>query len=205
MDKDWQGKIFGRLTVLNKDGNIINVRCQCGVEKEVSAKNINITKSCGCLSREVVIKRNTKHGLVKNHKKAFNAWNALVQRCHNPDNPRFKDYGGRGIKVCKKWRKKIDGINPFEQFLKDMGDPEPGMEIDRKNNDKGYTKSNCRWITKRENMNNRRCTPMMTFKNETKPLSYWAESYGIPCNTLLERIKLGWTIKAALMRPIHRN
>jgi hypothetical protein len=74
-----------------------------------------------------------------------------MQRCYNEKHPRFHDWGGRGIKVCKRW-------HHFENFITDMGDPPTGKEIDRRDNDKGYSKRNCRWTTRLININNRRNT-----------------------------------------------
>ena len=147
------GKTYGRLTVV---GKLPSTRflciCGCGATHIVNGKNLAATKSCGCLVRETLIRRNTKHGLSAKHKRAFHCWNNMVQRCHNPNHPRFSDWGGRGIAVCDHWKEN------FENFLVDMGDPPEGKEIDRRNNDAGYSKENCRWVTKAINMNNRRNT-----------------------------------------------
>lgn len=73
----------------------------------------------------------------------------MLARCNNPKDRNYHNYGGRGIKVCKRWEN-------FELFLKDMGEPPKGMTLDRKNNDKGYSPSNCRWVTAAEQCRNRR-------------------------------------------------
>lgn len=170
--------------------------CSCGKTHFVGIGNINRTKSCGCLVRDTLLKRNTKHGLATAHKKAFNAWNSAVQRCHNPRNPRFKDYGGRGIKVCARWRAN------FANFLHDMGDPPPNKEIDRRKNNRGYSKGNCHWIDKRTNMNNRRTTIILTHEGETLPLSHWVQKVGIRGNVIERRLKLGWPVHKALTVPV---
>jgi hypothetical protein len=78
------------------------------------------------------------------------AWHAMLQRCRNPNHPNFKDYGGRGIKIDnRRWFR-------FVNFRTDMGDRPPGMMLDRRDNDKGYSKKNCRWATPKESANNRR-------------------------------------------------
>lgn len=81
--------------------------------------------------------------------RAFNAWDAMIQRCSNPNNPKYRDYGGRGIQVCTEWR-------VFANFLKDMGEPALGQSLDRRNNQLGYSKANCRWAdASTQNLNKR--------------------------------------------------
>ena len=87
------------------------------------------------------------HGMI--NKPVYKTWSGIKQRCLNSNDPAYKDYGGRGITVCKRW---LD----FKNFYEDMGDPPEGMEIDRKENDKGYYKDNCRWTTSTINNRNRR-------------------------------------------------
>lgn len=78
------------------------------------------------------------------------SWSGMKQRCLNPHHPQYKDYGGRGIRVCKRW------LNDYEAFLEDMGERPPGMTLDRVDNDRGYFKDNCKWSTRKEQANNRR-------------------------------------------------
>ena len=199
---DMTGKRLGRLVVLHRVARYTKEarwRCQCDCGNRVTVRGANlrrVTRSCGCFKHEQVVKRNTKHGLAKDHKRAFNAWNAAVQRCHNEDNPKYPGWGGRGIKVCKRWR------NSFAAFLSDMGDPPLGKELDRKDNNKGYSPTNCRWATKLQNMNNRRNTTYLKFKGETKPLRDWAREVGIEANTIWYRLRNGWTIEKALTRRV---
>jgi len=141
---DLTGQKFGRFVIIGQAGKdkwgklLWLCRCDCGNETIVQGSNLKSgsVKSCGCLRRE----RLTKHGYAKNRKvaKIYTIWVTMIQRCTNPNNKKYKNYGGRGIKVCKHWRK-------FENFLKDMGlPPTHKHQIDRINNDKGYRKSNCR-------------------------------------------------------------
>lgn len=83
------------------------------------------------------------------HPKEYAIWVKMRQRCKNPNDPKFKDYGARGIKVCSEW-------DSFAQFFEDMGEKPDGLSIDRKDNDKGYSKENCKWSTPLEQANNRR-------------------------------------------------
>lgn len=123
-------------------------RCDCGTEKVIfvfSVKSEN-TKSCGCL----VSKRNFKHGMSKT--KTFISWCAMKQRCFYRNHKDYKNYGGRGIKVCPRWL----GKNGFKNFYADMGERPASKTLDRKDNNLGYCKSNCRWATPTEQNNNRR-------------------------------------------------
>jgi hypothetical protein len=145
-------KKFGRLTIIrlhhhNKHRQSMYLcSCDCGNEKIISGNNIKngIIKSCGCLRKEG---GRLKHGYSKT--KIYRVWSGIIQRCNNPNNKDYKDYGGRGIVVCKRWLK-------FENFLKDMGEVPFGLTLDRINNDKNYYKKNCRWATWNQQANNRR-------------------------------------------------
>lgn len=151
--RDLTGLIFGRYTVLSRRGLrgnhlLWNCRCSCGEERQVSASNLTTgnSRSCGCLNREHL----TKHGQSGGNRKkslAYVSWNMMKDRCSNPNNPEFHNYGGRGIAVCPEWA-------DFRAFYRDMGDRPPGLSIHRINNDAGYSKANCVWaddVTQAEN------------------------------------------------------
>jgi hypothetical protein len=114
--------------------------CDCGNERVVSVGHFNTKKikSCGC--------HVLRHG--KHKSKEYISWSNMMARCHNPKNKRFKDYGGKGIVVCDRWKK-------FFYFYADMGDCPDGYQIDRINNKGIYEPSNCRWVTPKQNMSNR--------------------------------------------------
>lgn len=148
---DLTGQKIGRLTVIersenNKHGQTTYFcKCDCGETKVVCGHSLRkgTTQSCGCLNVEVVKKMRTKHGYAPwNGKKPaiYTIWKGMRQRCNNPNHPKYKDYGGRGIKVCDRWQ------NSFEAFLEDMGErPSLKHSIDRKDVDGDYEPSNCRW------------------------------------------------------------
>ena len=121
--------------------------CDCGKTLEVDRQKLRRgnTRSCGCLHSDVI----TTHNMSETRQ--YRTWADMLTRCRNPRNKRYKDYGGRGISVCQKWE-------TFQGFWENMQDGySEGLTIDRKNNDKGYFKDNCRWATQKQQANNR-CT-----------------------------------------------
>jgi hypothetical protein len=119
----------------------------------------------------------------------------MIQRCTNPKAFAYADYGGRGIKVCERWR-------TFTAFYEDMGDPPAGMSLDRINVDGDYCPENCRWATATVQGRNRRITTVLTYLGETRPLTEWAERMGIDYHAVHGRIKGGWTVEKALTTPV---
>jgi hypothetical protein len=118
------------------------VKCFCGNIKTMTTGNFFRAKSCGCMAG-----KNQKHGMKGTP--TYNCWNGLIQRATNPNNNDWKDYGGRGIGVCERWLS-------FENFYTDMGEKPLGTQIDRIDNNKGYSPDNCRWLTPQRNCSNRR-------------------------------------------------
>lgn len=162
------GQRFGRWTVAAEGEPIIRsypgrpvhssrrvvCRCDCGTEKECEAAHLKSGRStsCGCLRKELVSRSKRKHGATVGGKtREYNIWKGMRQRCENPNNDDFDLYGGRGIKVCRRWK-------DFANFLADMGPrPTPQHSIDRyPNNDGDYEPTNCRWATPEQQANNKR-------------------------------------------------
>lgn len=132
-----------------------------------------------------------RHGMfgTKIHK----IWDGMIQRCHNKNCKDYKNWGGRGIKVCAEWR-------TFANFYRDMGDvPDNGvkMSLGRINNNQGYHKANCRWETWKEQHRNRRDNNVIRFNGKSQPISAWAEELGINRNTLYWRLSNGWPVSKA--------
>jgi hypothetical protein len=119
----------------------------------------------------------------------------MKQRCTNPKYRSYPDYGARGIRVCKRWSR-------FENFIADMGrKPSPFHQIERKNNNLGYSPDNCRWATREEQMHNKRDNINITIGSETKCVWEWSRKFGINPWTLRSRIKAGWNSVYAVVTP----
>jgi len=126
-------------------------RCDCGATIVVQGKKLRNghTRSCGHWRQDGSHRRT--HGEA-DRTSEYGTWKAMLERCRNPNNKVFKDYGGRGITVCERWLQ-------YESFIADMGrKPTPKHSIERKNNDGNYEPSNCKWATRLEQMNNTRRT-----------------------------------------------
>ena len=144
---------YGRLTKLKDTGKrkwreiVWLCRCDCGNYVEVPTGSLQSgnTRSCGCLLST------HGHTRCKQRSRTYYSWSSMKQRCANQNTPRYKDYGGRGIRVCNRWLK-------FENFLEDMGEKPEGyrISIDRIDNDGNYEPNNCKWSTPKEQASNRR-------------------------------------------------
>lgn len=200
---DRTGRIYGRLTVIDYGGfsrekqqTFWVCRCDCGKVVNAIGKELNrgSKKSCGCLQRDVLIKRNTKHGWSKTS--TYMSWSSAKSRCTNSNDDFYFRYGGRGIKMCDRW------LISFENFLADMGKkPTPRHSLDRINNDGNYEPSNCRWATHKQQANNKRNNCILNFMGVNKTLAQWAEERGINKGTLWTRIyELGWRTSDALTK-----
>lgn len=136
---------------------------------------------------------NTKYRHGMTNTPIYKAWNNMLSRCLNPNHPRYKDWGGRGITVTKSW---LD----FENFYKDMGDkPSPKHTLERKDNERGYDKDNCVWATTKEQATNRRSNKILTANGYQFTLVEFAEKFSINKITLGSRLRRGWTLEEALM------
>lgn len=130
----------------------------------------------------------------------YGTWNMMHQRCSNPKNGQFHNYGARGISVCAEWT----GKQGYLQFVRDMS-PRPGPEysIDRKNNNLGYSKENCRWATRKEQGRNKRNNLNITYKGDTKTATGWSEVLGPSIKAISRRLKSGWPIEKAINDKPH--
>ena len=200
------GEIVGRLLVIkrapDKNKRIMwYCDCHCGNQVIISRSHLRSSaiKSCGCLRSETTINYNRSkitHGAKRNGcaTKEYSCWNSMKGRCYNSDDKAYKYYGGRGIKMCDRWK------NSFALFLEDMGErPSKNYSIDRVDNNGNYELSNCRWATRQEQANNKRDNIMIG--NQT--LTQVCKERNLPYITIYKRIKeYGWSIEDAINIPI---
>ena len=139
-----------------------------------------------------------RHGMTKTSE--YHAWSNIKARCFNPNNPRYSDWGGRGIAVCDRWK------NSFENFLADMGTkPSPKHSLDRIDNDGDYSDENCKWSTKAEQDNNRRSNRLITIGCVTLTIAQWTKEMGFGQNVIYNRLKIGWSEFDAVMTPVKQR
>ena len=202
-----EGQRFGRLVILKElpfkylpNGRRVRnflCKCDCGNIKDVSINHLCYggTKSCGCLTIKYP-KGITSSAL-------YRKWAAMKQRCFNPKLPNYKDYGGRGITMCDEWRW---DFMAFRKWSLENGYSRE-LSIDRIDNDGNYEPSNCRWATRKEQMNNRRCTHYLTFRGETHTIQEWSKIQKIKKSTIEMRLRMGWSVEKTLSAPleIHRK
>lgn len=141
-------------------------------------------------------------GLYKNNKREWRSWQMMKQRCYNTSYTQYKDYGGRGIKVCDRWQGKYG----FRNFLEDMGKRPSGCSLDRINNDGDYMPDNCKWSTRYEQANNTRFNRVLEYKGEKHTMSEWARIKFFPPYLLYNRLMTyKWTLERALETPLKKK
>lgn len=206
---DLVGKRFGRLLVIRRAVNRKthqarwHCQCDCGNFSIVFGYLLRSgrTKSCGCWKSDIASKVYTKLGKLRSkHGKEpirlYQSWRNMKQRCFNPANPYFDDYGGRGISVCDEW--KHDFIS-FRDWSLSNGYEET-LTIDRIDNDGDYTPENCRWVHISVQANNRRSTRLISYNGETHSVTEWARICNIPAPILFSRLKRN-TFEEAISKP----
>lgn len=196
---DLVGKKFGRLVVIKetiyKGLRAWACQCDCGEKTIVTTSNLTNghTNSCGCIKREVTAKTHTKHGMCGTP--TYRSWESMLNRCNNKNGMDFSDYGGRGIKVCERWK-------DFSNFYSDMGERPEGTSIDRINVNGDYEPSNCRWATMKEQANNKRTNHHLTFRGLTLTISQWSTKLGLKREIIKDRLMSGWSIEDALTKKV---
>lgn len=202
---DLTGRRFNRLVVVSRAPSTLNgharwnCRCDCGSAKVAKATNLKRSEvqSCGCLRSETVATNRLVHGQCRRRgrkTKEWQTWNAMIRRCYDKRDGSYFRYGGRGIRICDRWR------NSFLAFFKDVGvAPSKGHEIERIDNDGNYEPMNVRWATHREQCNNRRTTRLVTAFGQTLSLADAVRRFGIVgYGTVQARIKYGVNPESAL-------
>lgn len=178
-------------------------KCYCG--KEFEADICSITnqgqKSCGCWNIQALKNRKTTHGHTagKIVTPEYRAWCNIKERCYKKKTINYCNYGGRGIRMCRKWK------YSFELFLSDVGPrPSKNHSIDRIRNDGNYEPGNVKWSTRKEQCRNRRSTRIYNYKGKAKSIVEWAEEKRIGYFTLIKRIDNGWMIGEAIETPVRK-
>lgn len=202
------GEVFGRLVVLNiPEGRVrkthVALWCRCSCGKTVLVPRCDLlrerTRSCGCQRREKARERAltcTQHGHASKRSSTptYRTWSGMKRRCCVPSDRGFKNYGGRGIQVCHRWRE-------FGNFLRDMGVRPSGSSLGRIDNDGPYSPENCRWERSLQQAENRRTTVWVTWKGRRMALSAFVRNHKVPYQRTWKRIKKGWTLGEAINTP----
>lgn len=189
--RDLAGCKFGRIRVIKpvdekcesgKHKRWICI-CDCGKFKVCYSDKLlkGDNKSCGCIN----------HGKTKT--RLYHIWAHMKDRCYNSKGQNYHLYGERGITICDEWLS--DFMNFYKWSMAHGYSDE--LSIDRIDNNKGYYPDNCRWTNMKIQANNTRSNHLITYLNETKTLTEWAEQLGIKSNTLLYRLRRGWTVERA--------
>lgn len=202
---DITGRRYGRVVIERVifphpnsiKGAMCECICDCGNRYTRSRETIMAgkTNTCGCLRKENsarALKARAKHGMEGT--KTYSAWRSMKRRCLSKRCKSYPDYGGRGITVCEKWM-------DFRGFFEDMGIAQEGMTLERKDNNKGYSKENCVWASQKDQANNKRNTTFITHDGITRSLAQWAEFFGIGRKLLWFRLKRGWSFEESIARP----
>ena len=202
------GKRFGRLLVVDYAPDYIapdghkhpkwKCRCDCGNEVVVRQSSLlgGCSQSCGCLRKEQISYRAKHHGGFGT--RLYNVWNSMRQRCNNPHAQSYHNYGGRGISICSEW----DDYGVFRDWALKTGYDKSAKRnectLERIDVDGDYCPQNCKWVTMKEQGNNRRDTIYLTYKNETHSLSEWSRLTDIPYQRLYARYKRGKPVEKIL-------
>lgn len=201
---DLIGKRFGRLTVIERapdyitpsDGRhrrVWRCQCDCGNIKDIRETCLKSgeSKSCGCLFKETMSKIHSKHHEAGTRTRLYAIWDSMRQRCNSLNYKSYKDYGGRGIKVCEQW----DDYSVFREWAYNHGYNEQAdygkCTLDRIDVNKGYSPDNCRFVSVLEQARNKRNSIWYTYNGESHPLTVWAEITGWDYTTLWKRYKQG--------------
>lgn len=202
------GKKYNRLTVISigeprkrcdgRNHNTVNCICECGKEGNYKLTEVvsGHSGSCGCLRRDNTKKAKTTHG--QTDTPLYYVYNGMKARCYDDKKAQYKDYGGRGIKVCDEW---LENPSSFFEWALNNG-YKRGLHIDRENNNGNYDPSNCRWVTRKVNNRNTRRSKYVTYKGETKVLADWCDELGLEYLKINHRLWRGWNVERAFETPL---
>lgn len=128
----------------------------------------------------------------------YYTWQNMKKRCDDVNNPRYDDYGGRGISYDDRWR-------DFNNFYRDMGPRPKGMTLDRIDNNKGYSAENCRWASRKQQQRNMRRNRFVEWNGESRTVSEWAEILQVNKSLIISRLNRGWPIEKTMTKPSERK
>ena len=212
--KDITGQRFGTLTAIryvgSNDKNLALWECRCDCGATIIAVGARLrsghTKSCGDRSKHAY-----KHGACcnENRERLFKVYTDIKQRCTNPNNHGYKDYGGRGITVCQSW---LNDYCAFRDWAYANGYKEEVLPngvniwtIERIDVNGNYCPENCTWITTQEQQFNKRDNVILTYNGETMTATEWAQKLKISPHIIWTRLKSGWSIEETLNTPKLRS
>lgn len=205
--KDLTGEKFGRLTVIKQHshpkGGVYYYLCECDCEQHtqliVEGKRLTTgnTQSCGCLHREMLIKRNKSNRLYEEKDdRLVRIWRAMHHRCESKIDEHYKNYGGKGIKVCEEWK----DFEFFNDWAWSNGYND-NLTIDRIDSNGNYEPCNCRWVSQKEQTNNTNRNKYITYQGATKTLAQWCEELGLNYSRTKARLNtLHWSVEDAFER-----
>lgn len=205
--QDITGQIFGKWTVLSYTGRISSMslyrcKCECGTERDVDRHRLvyGTSRSCGCARNSAPKNPYKTHGMWNT--RLYKAWENMKSRCRKNSNYEYAhNYSDRGITYCSEWETFVN----FRDWALSNGYAE-NLELDRIDVNGNYCPENCRWVTKKENANNKRTNRYITIDGETKTLTQWCEIKNIKLFTVLYRVKSkSWSYEKALTTPLMRG
>ncbi len=203
MIKIESGNKFGRWTIIKFDTYKNHARywlckCDCGTEKSVSQSQLTKghSTSCGCYRKEYLTQINTKHN--SSFTRIYTIWSKIKDRCYNKNSKDYKNYGNRGIYVCKEW---LDSFESFKDWALNNGYTKE-LTIERKDVNKVYEPNNCTWITTQEQQKNKR-PPISKFLNVRleKSIKELAKEKNLSSSIVYGRLQMGWSLEKALNTP----
>lgn len=200
------GQKFGKLTVVERTSTPNRPTehhaywlclCECGnnhIARGSDLKNGNV-QSCGCLQIEKI----TTHGM--RHTPIYAEWCSIKQRCYNPNNKSYKNYGYRGILMCERWRDSFEAFYEDVSKLSNFG--KEGYSLNRINNDGIYEPNNVEWANDKTQANNKRNNHLLEYNGKIQTIAQWADELGINQYTLYNRIlTYHWSVEKALTTPV---
>lgn len=195
---DLTGRVFGNLTVIRYIGHRGRHRawlceCKCGNRIEVPTCGVPQKTSCGCIRNHGT----WTHAMTGTP--TWRTWQRMKARCVHRGSVGYKNYGGRGITMCSRWR------DSFEAFLEDMGPRPAEHSIDRIDSDGNYEPGNCRWATQREQSRNKRTSRFVTVEGLTLTYSEWSDRLGGNKNCVQARVARGWSEVDAVLIPLNHR